>query len=197
MCRAATCSTCGKTTWAGCGMHVDQVMAGVPAAQGSGLPSRPVTSIAQARRRRRVMSSLWEGRGRADRVNPPPALGSSSRHAAAVLGAGAAGSDAILHAVQLLARRRARAANLGADAAYQPVLVGAARHEVERGGAYLGAVEHDLDVVGLGVLAANSKAMLRHHRQAGDVALVAGVHASLHFGAHLVVHRSSPLSPRP
>ena len=29
MCRAATCKTCGKTTWAGCGQHVDQVMAGV------------------------------------------------------------------------------------------------------------------------------------------------------------------------
>ncbi|SCX60611.1 hypothetical protein SAMN03159343_4127 [Klenkia marina] len=33
MCRAATCRTCGKTTWAGCGQHVDQVMRGVPTAQ--------------------------------------------------------------------------------------------------------------------------------------------------------------------
>lgn len=33
MCRAVTCSACGKTTWAGCGAHVEQVMAGVPAAQ--------------------------------------------------------------------------------------------------------------------------------------------------------------------
>lgn len=33
MCRAVTCRTCGKTTWAGCGRHVDQVMAGVPRAQ--------------------------------------------------------------------------------------------------------------------------------------------------------------------
>jgi hypothetical protein len=30
MCRAITCSTCGKTTWAGCGQHVDQVFRGVP-----------------------------------------------------------------------------------------------------------------------------------------------------------------------
>ena len=30
MCRAVTCKTCGKTTWAGCGQHVTQVMAGVP-----------------------------------------------------------------------------------------------------------------------------------------------------------------------
>jgi hypothetical protein len=33
MCRATTCRTCGKTTWAGCGQHVDQVMRGVPTAQ--------------------------------------------------------------------------------------------------------------------------------------------------------------------
>lgn len=32
MCRAVRCKTCGKTTWAGCGMHVDQVLAGVPTA---------------------------------------------------------------------------------------------------------------------------------------------------------------------
>ena len=28
-----TCKQCGKTTWAGCGQHVDQVMRGVPKAQ--------------------------------------------------------------------------------------------------------------------------------------------------------------------
>jgi hypothetical protein len=33
MCRAVTCKKCGKTTWAGCGQHVSQVMAGVPASQ--------------------------------------------------------------------------------------------------------------------------------------------------------------------
>jgi hypothetical protein len=33
MCRAVTCTTCGKTTWAGCGQHVDQVLARVPGAQ--------------------------------------------------------------------------------------------------------------------------------------------------------------------
>ena len=31
MCRAVTCRECGKTTWAGCGQHVSQVMAGIPA----------------------------------------------------------------------------------------------------------------------------------------------------------------------
>ena len=33
MCRPVTCKTCGKTTWAGCGRHVAQVRAGVPAGQ--------------------------------------------------------------------------------------------------------------------------------------------------------------------
>lgn len=31
MCRAATCNTCGKTTWAGCGQHVAEVKRSVPA----------------------------------------------------------------------------------------------------------------------------------------------------------------------
>ncbi len=30
MCRAVPCKTCDKTTWAGCGQHVNQVTAGVP-----------------------------------------------------------------------------------------------------------------------------------------------------------------------
>ena len=36
MCRAVQCRTCGKTTWAGCGQHVDSVKRGVPAAQWCG-----------------------------------------------------------------------------------------------------------------------------------------------------------------
>jgi hypothetical protein len=30
MCRPVTCKSCGKTTWAGCGQHVDAVMRSVP-----------------------------------------------------------------------------------------------------------------------------------------------------------------------
>lgn len=30
MCRPVTCRRCGKTTWAGCGQHVDEVMRAVP-----------------------------------------------------------------------------------------------------------------------------------------------------------------------
>lgn len=33
MCRAVRCKTCGKTTWAGCGRHVDSVKQSVPAGQ--------------------------------------------------------------------------------------------------------------------------------------------------------------------
>lgn len=33
MCRPVTCTNCGKTTWAGCGQHIEQVKATVPAGQ--------------------------------------------------------------------------------------------------------------------------------------------------------------------
>lgn len=33
MCHQVGCKRCGKTTWAGCGQHVDSVMRDVPAAQ--------------------------------------------------------------------------------------------------------------------------------------------------------------------
>lgn len=33
MCRPASCDVCGKTTWAGCGQHIDSVKATVPAGQ--------------------------------------------------------------------------------------------------------------------------------------------------------------------
>lgn len=33
MCRQVKCRQCSKTTWAGCGSHVNQVMAGVPSSQ--------------------------------------------------------------------------------------------------------------------------------------------------------------------
>ncbi len=33
MCSPTTCRMCGKTTWSGCGQHVAQVKARVPAGQ--------------------------------------------------------------------------------------------------------------------------------------------------------------------
>jgi hypothetical protein len=46
MCQAATCRQCGKTTWSGCGQHVDQVMRDVPRGERcEGHPERPGTSF--------------------------------------------------------------------------------------------------------------------------------------------------------
>jgi len=36
MCHAVKCRVCGKTTWAGCGQHIAQVKASVPASQWCG-----------------------------------------------------------------------------------------------------------------------------------------------------------------
>ncbi|WP_404313220.1 hypothetical protein LG314_05255 [Agrococcus terreus] len=36
MCRATTCRVCGKTTWAGCGQHVQDVRRGVRASDWCG-----------------------------------------------------------------------------------------------------------------------------------------------------------------
>lgn len=33
MCMPVRCEICGKTTWAGCGEHIDEVRATVPAEQ--------------------------------------------------------------------------------------------------------------------------------------------------------------------
>ncbi|QCB94512.1 hypothetical protein [Cellulomonas shaoxiangyii] len=33
MCFPTACTTCGKTTWSGCGQHVEDVRRAVPAAQ--------------------------------------------------------------------------------------------------------------------------------------------------------------------
>ena len=40
MCRPTTCDVCGKTTWTGCGQHIAQVEAAVPAGQAQ----QPATS---------------------------------------------------------------------------------------------------------------------------------------------------------
>lgn len=45
MCSPARCSTCGRTTWSGCGRHVDQVMSRVPRAQQC--TCRPAVKAAQ------------------------------------------------------------------------------------------------------------------------------------------------------
>lgn len=49
MCRAVSCRVCGKTSWAGCGQHVDQVMKGV--ARADRCPGHAPEEIAAARPR--------------------------------------------------------------------------------------------------------------------------------------------------
>lgn len=49
MCHAAKCRTCGKTTWSGCGRHVDVVKRGVPAAHWC--DGHPETQASTPRRR--------------------------------------------------------------------------------------------------------------------------------------------------
>ncbi|MFH9352120.1 hypothetical protein [Kitasatospora sp. NPDC017646] len=44
MCRRIACRTCGKPTYAGCGMHVEQVLAGIPAPQRCSCASKERTS---------------------------------------------------------------------------------------------------------------------------------------------------------
>jgi len=45
MCSKARCSRCDKTTWRGCGRHVDAVMAGVARAQRCECPPKPRRSL--------------------------------------------------------------------------------------------------------------------------------------------------------
>lgn len=46
MCRAVTCKKCNKTTWSGCGQHIDQVMRNVPKADRcAGHKSEPSTGF--------------------------------------------------------------------------------------------------------------------------------------------------------
>ena len=42
MCQRAICRQCGKATYTGCGQHVDQALAAVPAAERCACPPRPI-----------------------------------------------------------------------------------------------------------------------------------------------------------
>jgi len=62
MCRAVTCRSCGKTTWAGCGQHVAMVKAGVPAAQwcnGTHTPAQLAAAEEAKAARRGLLSRLF------------------------------------------------------------------------------------------------------------------------------------------
>lgn len=66
MCSRATCRTCGKPTWSGCGQHVESALAGVPAAdrcQGHAKPSADGASGASGAKKRGGFLSRLTGRG--------------------------------------------------------------------------------------------------------------------------------------
>ena len=56
MCRRITCAKCGKESYAGCGMHIEQVLGDVPASQrcvcGQKKPPR-VSAASQPERKKR------------------------------------------------------------------------------------------------------------------------------------------------
>jgi hypothetical protein len=62
MCRRTTCTRCGKTTWAGCGRHVDQVLAGVSPADrcpGHAPDSAPARGSVPSGPHRSLMARLF------------------------------------------------------------------------------------------------------------------------------------------
>lgn len=60
MCRATTCRTCGKTTWAGCGQHVASVKATVPARRGrAGRHSDAEVDAARAQKPQGFLARLF------------------------------------------------------------------------------------------------------------------------------------------
>lgn len=60
MCQAVTCRVCGKTTWAGCGQHVQAVRASVPASSWCGGKHTPMEiEAAQSRRGGGVFARLF------------------------------------------------------------------------------------------------------------------------------------------
>lgn len=56
MCHAVRCKQCGKTTWSGCGRHVEQVRRSVPASQWC--PGHP-----EQQRSGGILSRLLKGSG--------------------------------------------------------------------------------------------------------------------------------------
>jgi hypothetical protein len=54
MCRAVICKICNKITWAGCGLHVEQVLTGLPSSERcAGHPDSPRHGLLSRIRRRR------------------------------------------------------------------------------------------------------------------------------------------------
>lgn len=63
MCRPVTCNVCGKTTWAGCGQHINQVKAQVPRGQWCDGKHTPAEiKAAQDAKPKGLFSAIFGGR---------------------------------------------------------------------------------------------------------------------------------------
>ena len=59
MCRPVACKKCGKTTWAGCGQHVDSVMASVPKSEQCRCADEPQAAVGAQQKSGGWFSSLF------------------------------------------------------------------------------------------------------------------------------------------
>ena len=120
----------------------------------------------------------------------PGLLMRCARHLATTVSAALTGLDAIVHPANLLTALGARFADFRADAANPLMEPSAARHEVRRRLANLGAVHHQPEVFGLDVLTAHRQTVRHRHLQAGTVALLACLDTFFHrlIGHRLVNH---------
>lgn len=110
------------------------------------------------------------------------------RHSTAAFRAAMAGLHALPHPLEAFAARRARAADLSAFAAEMGIVGGIAGHEVERGLTDFGAIEHQRHMLGIGMITAHLQTVGHGHRQAADMAIMAGVDTGPHVGTHLMGH---------
>lgn len=117
-----------------------------------------------------------------------------ARHLATAFSAMPTGLDAIVHPANLLTALGARFADFCADAANPLMEPSAARHEVRRRLANLGAVHHQPEVFGLDVFTAHRQTVRHRHLQARAVALLACLDAFFHriIGHRLVNHDLYP-----
>lgn len=108
---------------------------------------------------------------------PCPVCPGSSRHFATGFGATSAGGDAVFHLADAFAVVRTRFADFGTHPADVHVTRRAALHEIRRRPADLGAIGHQLKVIGLHVLAPKPQAMLVNHVLANAMAFGARLDA--------------------
>jgi hypothetical protein len=117
---------------------------------------------------------------RRDDENPPAVIRRLRCHRSAAFGTAAAGTDALLHAVEALAVGRALLANFGTFGAGVLVMLRTDEHEVRRRPAHFSASHHESEVTWFDVLPAGFKAVVHRHAKARLVATETFIDAGLH-----------------